>query len=782
MNKDMKSIGLKRASLILSVLICVSSATVHAATGDLDLSFSNDGRITGDFISGTPGSSYAATAIQGDGKIVAVGSVFNQPRYLYASRYYSDGSPDPTFGEGGQVRFQFGGFYNYIYDLAIQPDGKIVIAGCYCEEDLGGYTLAVARLYPNGELDTTFDGDGVLLRPDLAGPASAVAIQPDGKIVVAGQVGFNLDWIVLRLNANGSQDSSFAVISNVLAPRHGMPWDAAIQSDGKIVVAGGDNRSILVRYTTNGQLDSEFDGDGIAASSEAGLGYSTVKIQTDGKIIAVGSSIVRYMPNGSLDMTFDGDGILARPVNTFTIQADGKIIAVSNLENGSNSDFGIVRLQPDGALDLSFAGDGTANIDFNGSEDYPYGIALDHNGRAVVVGQSDQRFAIARIITNASLRRNGKIAFTSDRDGNREIYLMDADGSNQTRLTNNSSIDDFPTWSPDGTKIAFLGTKSAGVYAIFTMNADGSNRTEVTSVNYQPPSPWSGYDWRHMSWSPDGSRIAFTELISGSGNLMVVNADGSDRRQLTTGFYPAWSPDGSKILFIKASTPNPFYNLHTIRPDGTGLHFIATSFPNYYILWDAPPIWSPDGLKIMVNLSDAANAELNILNADGTNPQFFVGLCAYSMRGEAPTGCGANWGAPTWSPDGNKVAFAQFDFTSRTTEIYSKTIGGSAETALTQSIGSNSNPSWQSLPPVFSITGRVTSPTGQPLRNVVVTMTDPQGGRRSATTSTFGVYSFTNIPLAGVFTISATSKRYRFTPRVVDVNGPLSSVDLTGLE
>jgi uncharacterized delta-60 repeat protein len=440
MNKDMKSIGLKRASLILSALIFVSSAIVHAATGDLDLSFSDDGRITGDFISGTPGSSYAATAIQADGKIVAVGSVFNQPRYLYASRYYSDGSPDPTFGDAGQVRFQFGGFYNYIYDLAIQQDGKILIAGCYCEEDLSDYQLAVTRLNADGSLDTSFDGDGILLRPDLAGPASAVAVQPDGKIIIAGQVGFFLDWIVFRLNPNGSQDGTFTVTPNVLAPRHGMPWDVAIQPDGKIVVAGGDGRAILARYKSNGQLDTEFDGDGLAITPQAGLGYSTIKTQADGKLVAAGSSIVRYLPNGSLDATFDGDGILGMPANTFAIQPDGKILAAANLENGSNSDFGIHRLETNGAIDTTFAGDGTASIDFNASEDYPYGIALDNNGRAVVVGESNQKFAIARLLLNETPRRNGKIAFTSDRDGNREIYLMNADGSNQTRITNNSTI------------------------------------------------------------------------------------------------------------------------------------------------------------------------------------------------------------------------------------------------------------------------------------------------------------------------------------------------------
>lgn len=296
-------------------------------------------------------------------------------------------------------------------------------------------------------------------------------------------------------------------------------------------------------------------------------------------------------------------------------------------------------------------------------------------------------------------KRNGKIAFTSDRDGNREIYLMNADGSDQTRVTNNSTIDDFPTWSPDGTRIAFLGQRAGGGYAIFTMNPDGSGKVEVTTVNYQPASSWNGIDWRHMSWSPDGSQIVFTELVGTVGTLFVVSSDGSGRRQLTTGFYPAWSPDGTKIMFVRASTPNPFYNLHTIRPDGTDLRFIPTTFQSNYILWDSPPVWSPDGQKIIVNSSDSANAELDILNADGSSPVFFADLCAYSQTGNAPAGCGANWGSPAWSPDGRTVVFAQFDFTSRTTEIYSKAIGGGSTIALTQSPGSNSNPSWQPLPP-----------------------------------------------------------------------------------
>src|SRR5688572_16934087 len=157
--------------------------------------------------------------------------------------------------------------------------------------------------------------------------------------------------------------------------------------------------------------------------------------------------------------------------------------------------------------------------------------------------------------TSLLLRGNGKIAFTSDRDGNREIYVMNADGTGQTRLTNNNIIDDHPTWSPDGRKIAFLSQSASGSFAIFVMNPDGTGKTEITPVNYQPPSQWFGFDGWSMSWSPDGRQIVFSEVVSNADTLVVVNADGSNRHNLTTGFYPAWSPDGSKILFMRVGTP-----------------------------------------------------------------------------------------------------------------------------------------------------------------------------------------------------------------------------------
>jgi len=157
------------------------------------------------------------------------------------------------------------------------------------------------------------------------------------------------------------------------------------------------------------------------------------------------------------------------------------------------------------------------------------------------------------------LRANGKIAFTSDRDGSPEIYMMNPDGTNQTRLTNNSIVDDHAMWSPDGKKLAFVSQRAAGGFAIFQMNMDGTNRVEITPLsNYVNRAP-DGVVGFSMSWSPDGRKITYQDgiggIFAGYSDIFVIDLETRISRNLTNDgsgsgycslcdYNPAWSPDG----------------------------------------------------------------------------------------------------------------------------------------------------------------------------------------------------------------------------------------------
>src|SRR5215207_6506002 len=242
-------------------------------------------------------------------------------------------------------------------------------------------------------------------------------------------------------------------------------------------------------------------------------------------------------------------------------------------------------------------------------------------------------------VSISGARRNGKIAFISDRDGNSEIYVMNPDGTDQVRITNNNIDDAYPSWSPDGKTIAFISQRPTGAYAIFRMKPDGTSRTEITPVNYPPPIDYYGLGWT-PSWSPDGSRLVFRD---GTG-IYIVDADGNNRRFLTVGYSPAWSPDGSKILFIKGQFPS-YLPLHTIRPDGTDLQTLPPLPDSYNLYYDAT--WSPTGDRIAVTAYDGANEVIFIVNADGTNAQEFIFQCRTSVV----LGC-SRLAMPNWSPDG----------------------------------------------------------------------------------------------------------------------------------
>jgi Tol biopolymer transport system component len=296
---------------------------------------------------------------------------------------------------------------------------------------------------------------------------------------------------------------------------------------------------------------------------------------------------------------------------------------------------------------------------------------------------------ITALAQTPTLRANGKIAFTSDRDGNREIYVMNADGINQVRLTNNQVVDDHPTWSPDGTKIAFVSQRSSGAFAIFQMNADGTNKTEITPITFDLRFPiWD--DWS-MSWSPDGNRIVFQEPSAFPSDIFIVNKDGSNRHVLINGpedeRQPSWSPDGSRILFSR-QVSTFFHHLYTIKPDGTDLQALEHLDP--YRETDLASCWSPTGNMIAFRTFDYANPEnIGISNADGSNRQEFDSGSLEPYYGGRDK--------PQWSPDGSMVIF---QVTRGDTEIYVKNINGTGLTQVTNTPGNNFKPSWQPLVPM----------------------------------------------------------------------------------
>lgn len=342
-----------------------------ATAGELDASFGAGGVLSTDF-----GGSYDwayATAVQPDGKIVAAGVSNGAGTYDFAlSRHRADGSVDPSFGDGGKVTTDFASSFDWAYALALQPDGKIVVGGV--TDASGSPDFALARYHPDGSPDSTFGEGGRVvanLRPLTSDTIYGLALQPDGKIL-AGGTAFP-DTVVLRPN--------------------------------------GD--FILARYSPDGAPDTGFGVAGAVTTDFGGESWDDARalaLQPDGRVLLGGSTnsgsrrgvlfgadqlgLARYTPDGMLDRTFgDGGtvtldgGSMVEAIRALALRPDGTIVAAGFVDGEHRGDMLLARFTPSGGLDPTFGTGGLTVTDFGSGSERLEGVALQPDGWIVAAGQ-----------------------------------------------------------------------------------------------------------------------------------------------------------------------------------------------------------------------------------------------------------------------------------------------------------------------------------------------------------------------------------------------------------
>ena len=267
---------------------------------------------------------------------------------------------------------------------------------------------------------------------------------------------------------------------------------------------------------------------------------------------------------------------------------------------------------------------------------------------------------------------SGRIAFVSNREGNDEIYIMNADGSQPMNLSNNPASDTSPAWSPDGARIAFTSNRD-GHNEIYVMNANGAYQTRLTNH-------WATSEY--PAWSPDGTRIVFSSTRDGNSEIYVMNTDGTNVVRLTDTLapndQPDWSPDGKQITIVSERDGNK--EIYVMYADGSQQTRLTN---NNTVDWF--PKWSPDGKHIgFVSFRDG-NLEIYVMNVDGSQQ---TRLTQTKVR-NFPS---------AWSPDGSLIAFnSERD---GNYEIYMMKPDGSLQTRLTTHPASDTFPVWQPKEPV----------------------------------------------------------------------------------
>ncbi|MBS1745724.1 MAG: hypothetical protein JST21_06115, partial [Bacteroidetes bacterium] len=399
---------------VFTATILMLSTFMYAQPGTLDSTFGTGGKV---IFSPDYGIDCFGVAKQSDEKIICVSSG------ITVSRFSKDGILDTTFGINGLTLID-DSIYSFVigYAGAVQADDKIIVAGYGIKGQFEetNYDMIIARLTADGKIDSSFGVNGIAIADYGKGDiAYDIAIQPDGKIIIQGSSSgyFN----TLRYLPNGTLDASFGGQGYAITQFSGLATGEAVvlQPDGKIIAAGHDlDKILLVRYMPDGSLDETFGDNGTVRSDLTNYSDNALDmvLQPDGKIIVGGyitsiikgsALLVRYNNNGSLDSSFGNNGFTIHTVGyasdakSIQLQSDGKIITAGGYNESlqSSGHFTVSRFTKNGTIDSSFGDNGNTVTAMESSDD-AYGLILQNDNKIVLAGSASDgltgQLALAR--------------------------------------------------------------------------------------------------------------------------------------------------------------------------------------------------------------------------------------------------------------------------------------------------------------------------------------------------------------------------------------------------
>ena len=533
----------------------------------------------------------------------------------------------------GQAGIPAGPVRSAVEDL-VEADGSVyglTVSG----EGLVTYVNPAFRMGID-EADIVIEEHGGIPRMKLAAGGLLGDVNNDGQVDISDVL-----YVLLYIIAD----------SSIILPNNGDISLGDINNDGTVDLA---DLLLLVRYTDNPSdptlpLIGDDHGDTLSEATEVSLGSSTVGSISEGDVDyfrlemstagVLSASVTSSM--GAYTFILDSSGnVLARDGDSATgfnfqilVPVSSGIYYISVEAYRSTTDYTL------DVRSLSSASNIATNLTQNASDDW-----------APVWSPDGQR-----------------LAFASSRDGNTEVYVMDADGTNPTNLTQNADTDGWNlVWSPDGQRLAFTSERD-GNTEVYVMDADGTDPTNLTQS--------AGDDWAPV-WSPDGQHIAFTSNRDGNTEVYVMDADGTDPTNLTQSagddWAPVWSPDGQRLAFLSNRDGNA--EVYVMSSDGSDLTNLTQDAGI-----DGNPVWSSDGQRIVFESNRDGNTEVYVMAADGTDPTSLT----YHFSGE--------W-SPVWSPDGQRLVF--LSNRDGNTEVYVMAADGSNSTNLTQNVGDDWSPVW----------------------------------------------------------------------------------------